>query len=91
MQKHPQHAKKNRPGKSGGTDPITAVDDCLSNSNTDRQRQQQLTEERTGHQQASQTMREPVGALSNANSVSADPHARTKSLGEPVPQVTRHI
>ena len=53
--------------------------------------QQQLTENRTGRGKTSKPGREPIGALSSANSISADPHARTKSLGEPVPQVTRHM
>lgn len=53
--------------------------------------QQQLSENRTRRGKTSQHGLDPVGALSSANSISADPHARTKSLGEPVPQVTRHI
>lgn len=93
MKKQPQPPKKNRPVPSGSADRTAASADRPSDSNADRQRQrqQQLTEERTGSQQAPQTGRESVGALSSANSVSADPHARTKSLGAPVPQVTRHI
>jgi len=33
----------------------------------------------------------PVGATSSANSITADPFSRKKALGDPVPQVTRHI
>lgn len=51
----------------------------------------QLAEDRTSTVDAEAPGQHPVGAASSANSVSADPFARHKSLGEPVPQVTRHI
>ncbi len=56
------------------------------------ERHEQLTEDRVGaHAGDRAAAGEPVGAASSANSVSADPYARMKALGEPVPQVTRHI
>ena len=57
----------------------------------DADRKTQLTEDRTGSQDATAPGQQPVGATSSANSVSSDPFARNKALGEPVPQVTRHI
>lgn len=53
--------------------------------------QEQLTEDRAGKVNANGQGSEPVGAMSSANSVSADPFSREKALAEPVPQVTRHI
>ncbi len=51
----------------------------------------QLAEDRIGRVDNDGPGTHPVGATSSANSVSADPFARSKALGEPVPQVTRHI
>lgn len=52
----------------------------------------QLEEDRTGNTaDADAPGHHPVGATSSANSVSADPFSRNKALGDPVPQVTRHI
>jgi hypothetical protein len=51
----------------------------------------QLTEDRVGRVDTEGAVSQPVGAMSSANSISADPFARNKALGEPVPQVTRHI
>lgn len=53
--------------------------------------QEQLTEDRAGKVNPHEPGSDPVGAISSANSVSADPFAREKALAEPVPQVTRHI
>jgi len=50
-----------------------------------------LSEDRTGKADTEGPGSHPVGGLSSANSASADPFARKKALGEPVPQVTRHI
>lgn len=52
---------------------------------------EQLTEDRVSKLDVNGPGIDPAGALSSANSVSADPFARQKSLGAPVPQVTRHI
>lgn len=51
----------------------------------------QLAEDRIGKVDTDGPGSDPVGALSSANSASADPFVREKALGEPVPQVTRHI
>lgn len=53
--------------------------------------QEQLTEDRAGRVNSRAPGSDPVGAMSSANSVSADPFSREKALGAPVPQVTRHI
>jgi len=50
-----------------------------------------LAEDRVNKVNTSGPGSNPVGATSSANSVSADPLASKKALGEPVPQVTRHI
>lgn len=51
----------------------------------------QLAEDRASTVDADAPGQHPVGGTSSANSVSSDPFARNKSLGAPVPQVTRQI
>jgi hypothetical protein len=51
----------------------------------------QLAEDRIGKPDPDEPGSHPVGGLSSANSASADPSVRKKGLGEPVPQVTRHV
>lgn len=52
---------------------------------------EQLAEDRVSNAETDGPGSHPVGATSSANSITADPFARKKALGEPVPQVTRHI
>lgn len=51
----------------------------------------QLAEDRIGKTDIDGPGSHPIGAMSSANSASADPFVRNKAPGEPVPQVTRHV
>lgn len=83
------------PGKSGkrARSAVGDAQTCAAKIGTQSEADwhAQLAEDRIGKVDTDGPGSHPVGATSSANSVSADPFARKKALGEPVPQVTRHI
>mgnify|MGYP000706140381 CR=1 FL=1 len=83
----PRHKGSHVRPKTAGELPRTGTTSKQSESEWHAQ----LAEDRIGKVDSDGPGSHPVGATSSANSASADPCARSKALGEPVPQVTRHI